>query len=670
LFDDQEAARLHRKLVLLQGDPDRCRAAAARRWRRGGIWVGEKAPLSIPAVSSRRLAGRLGSETDLLVFDALEGFAVDAFAMALGLVRGGGRFLLLTPPLERWPWQADGELARLAVSGRPPTAPSRFLQRLVALLREHPFEPSAPPVVEPFREGLTEDQAAALTLVLRTARGHGRRPLLITADRGRGKSALLGVAAARLVNEEGMEILVTAPRKSATETLFRHARAHLDATAPPSGGIRFVAPDRLLAERPAGNLLMVDEAAGVPLPLLLELVRSHGRTVLSTTVHGYEGSGRSFAVRLGRELDRLRPGWRNVELKRPVRWAPGDPLEALGARALLLEAEPVSLPSPPPRADACEIVPLEADRLKREESLLQPLFGLLVSAHYRTKPGDLRYILDAPNLRVWAALHGGKPLGAVLVAEEGELDEPLRRKIVEGGGRPRGHLLPQLLAGRCGVPQALGGRCWRVVRVAVHPRFQGRGLGSRLLGHLLERARSEGVDLVGASFGATARLIPFWKRLGFRPLRLGHRREASSGAHGLLVGTGLSGRGSEWIEEAAARFQSRFPWQLGETFQELDPTLALQLRDPPVAPLDARHRETLRAYGEGRLAYLDALEALHRLAIRLHEPEDPGQRMVLAKVLQRRPWKELAGRFGLPGKKAVEARLRRAVLQQLDPPAA
>lgn len=49
------------------------------------------------------------------------------------------------------------------------------------------------------------------------------------------------------------------------------------------------------------ELLIIDEAAAIPLPLVKRMV---GRwpIFISSTVHGYEGTGRSLSLKLVREL--------------------------------------------------------------------------------------------------------------------------------------------------------------------------------------------------------------------------------------------------------------------------------------------------------------------------------------------------------------------------------
>ncbi|BBI53235.1 hypothetical protein HORIV_56560 [Vreelandella olivaria] len=70
---------------------------------------------------------------------------------------------------------------------------------------------------------------------------------------------------------------------------------------------------------------MVDEAAAIPAALLGQWLTAFPRIAFATTVHGYEGSGRGFALRFRATLDRLTPQWKALTLNAPIRWRSGDP---------------------------------------------------------------------------------------------------------------------------------------------------------------------------------------------------------------------------------------------------------------------------------------------------------------------------------------------------------
>jgi tRNA(Met) cytidine acetyltransferase len=358
----------------------------------------------------------------------------------------------------------------------------------------------------------TADQAEAVEGILSVANADAPVPLVLTADRGRGKSAAMGMAARRLAAQESATILLTAPRRTAAEAVLRHAGK----AAP-----RFMAPDALLREAPRADLLLVDEAAAIPAPLLQAMLARWPRVVFATTVHGYEGTGRGFELRFGRVLDRLAPGWRHLRLRQPIRWAEGDPLERLMDDLLLLDAEPapdatVTGLGVTSEQERLHVDTLDRERLSRDEALLRDVFGLLVLGHYQTRPSDLRQLLDAPDIAVHALRAGSTVLGVAVTGREGRLPAELHGPIFEGRRRPRGHLLPQTLSAHAGLRDAPALGYWRILRIAVHPAARRRGLGKALVQELAARARADGADLIGASFGATLGLLGFWRAAGCR----------------------------------------------------------------------------------------------------------------------------------------------------------
>lgn len=739
----QAQAAGHRATLLLSGDADwtatQARRAVAALPRLTPIWLTER-PLAQDVTPLRAADRLLGSDLDLLVYDAHSGFDPDGFGAATGAIRGGGLLLLLTPPLADWPDLADPQAERIAVW--PTTAesvPGRFVRRLASLLGSDPGlirltqgdagsirtaqrflldraritpEPNAPARTTHARdpdpaepaEPATSDQEHAIAAILAVAHGRSRRPLVIRAHRGRGKSAALGLAAGRLLRERPLRILATAPRRSATDALFKHAVAvpadparacapdaetvtTPDMTTPPAadhsghgratGSLAFVAPADLAAETPAADLLLIDEAAGIPAPILETILARYPRVVFATTVHGYEGTGRGFDVRFRDTLDRLAPNWREASLDTPIRWAPGDPLEALTFRALLLDAAPASAEALSD-ADPAEMhcVRLDRDALVQDEKTLHELFGLLVLAHYQTRPTDLRMLLDGPNVRIYALRWREHLVATLLAGEEGGFaDLALCEAIFTGRRRPRGHLLPQTLSTHAGLAEAPALRYLRVIRIAVHPALARRGLGRRLLRGLARDARDEGFDLLGASFGATPELIRFWDRCGFRPAQLGTSRNAASGEHALVVLRRLDARGWRFAAEAEARLESRLPVLLAGPLRTLDAVTLIALvaairtePEPPKAPYRVAIDDLeLSGFIDGYRSLDATLPLLAELVrrrlgsgLRAGRIADDDAALLIAAARQFHCPVALASRFGVSGRDAILTRIRRA----------
>jgi len=695
----------HRHMIVLAGDAGWCREVgmqlAALSMLPRVTWVSSEPQQGADVVSIKMAKELLGQERDMIVFDAYSGFDPDAFGAVSGVICGGGLLVLLCPPLMQWESINDPAAERIAIwPYNAEEVGGRFLRRIarviaassvaVTLIKQGVALPvlHAPGKIQnlidmPNVLFRTEDQRNAVAAIEQVQNGHRRRPLVLVADRGRGKTAALGIAAARLLQIQTIRIVVTAPRFAAVQPLFQQVQKIFPGVSVREGGvqwgdasIQFIAPDVLCLSTVPADLVLVDEAAAIPATLLQQLLTRYSRIVFSTTTHGYEGTGRGFAVRFRQTLDEQTPGWRQITLHTPIRWAGNDPLENLVFKMLLLDAtgaddERVASAT----VDNVVMEKINRDALVNNESLLAQVFGLLVVAHYRTRPNDLRNLLDGPGLSVYVSCYQGQVVATALVATEGGFDAEISEAIFAGRRRPRGHLIPQSLMAHAGLKDAACLRCARVMRIAVHPVLQHKGLGRQLLRYVRDDVKKQGADLLGASFGATKSLLHFWSCENMVPVRMGFRRGHASGEYSVMVLVALSVAGEDVYTAARARFKRDLPQWLADPLQALDGAVsAVLLKDiagDTEDTLPAQHDlDMLRGFSEGERTYEDALAPVWRLLTEMKkQPADSfsstEQDVLIAKVLQKQPWVNVARHFGLTGKAEVLVYLRGGVRQLL-----
>ncbi len=662
------------------------------------LWVGDPAetPLGAPAerVSPAQAPRVLGREFDGVILDGHPGLDADALGAVAGTVRAGGLLVLLMPPLDNdWRDAPEPAAAAMTVHPFPPEAVGRrFLVRAAGwvgadlqtvVIREDgepPALPAPPPpaasetVADP--DCRTAEQAEAVAALRHVVTGQRRRPVVLIADRGRGKSAALGIAAGRLLAEGPRRIVLTAPRRDAVAPAFERAQAvHPEAAHARSGGLTwpdggtlvYRAPEDLVndpAEEAA--LVMVDEAAAIPAPWLERLLRRHSRIAFATTVHGYEGTGRGFEVRFRHALDHGTRGWRRLELTTPVRWAADDPVERLVGRILLLDAEPVPVAEGP-----LEVAVVDRDTLVADEPTLSAAFGLLVQAHYRTRPRDLRHLLDGPSVRVVIARRGGAVVGVALWALEGGFTEAEADAIQRGDRRPHGHLLPETLAAHLGLAEAPCLRAVRILRLAVHPEARRVGIGRALLAGVEEAAREHGCDYLGASFALDTGLLAFWQQCGHRVVRLSQRRGAVSGSHSAVLLRPLTPAGTTLVDAARACCADDLPLELADRYRDLPPDLAIALlRGLPVPRPETADRRVAADVAAGHRLPEARPAPLWRVArwllageeIPLTEQEEA---VLVCRLLQRHPWKAVADATGLSGRREASDCLRTALARDV-----
>jgi len=409
------------------------------------------------------------------------------------------------------------------------------------------------------------------------------------------------------------------------------------------------------------ELLAIDEAAAIPLPLVRQLLGPY-LVFMSSTVNGYEGTGRSLSLKL---LDQLREQsaeaasaasakavstassrtLREVTLSESIRYKPGDAVEEWLNRLLCLDVNEgqVWCTNFPP-LEECDLYYINRDTLfsfhSASERFLQRIMALFVASHYKNTPNDLQMMSDAPAHHLFCLLGPMKDnslpevLCAMQICLEGEIS---KKSIVAGlsrGKRAAGDLIPWTMVQQYqdGNFPSLSGA--RVVRIATHPEYQGRGYGSRALRLLqmyyegemsgwseddqedqkkegidtveedevslmeevvapranlpsllmkLNERRAEKLDYLGVSFGLTQSLFKFWKRSGFAPTYLRQTANDLTGEHSCIMLKLLHASDSPpetvaWLPAFYADFRRRILNLLSfESFRKFPTTLAVNI---------------------------------------------------------------------------------------------
>ena len=419
-----------------------------------------------------------------------------------------------------------------------------------------------------------------------------RNYIVLLANRGRGKSASIGLGltgyASLFIKKHKRPFFVCLTSRSTlnVEEVFRFARKAHEALglsydySPREHMLKsdilrleFEFPHRAIKLANIADALVVDEVAAIPFTFLRKTIKAYRKAVFSGTVHGYEGTGRIFAVRFLRMLDAKKDGYMKVELEEPVRYAENDPVEEWLFDTLLLDAEPAPVSTEIlDRMDKARLVEVDPKRYflgdKKDEEFLRTLIGILTTAHYRNNPKDLLLLSDAPHHRMFALVIDSIPLVALQIAMEGEIPSEKIQEMLEEA--PSGHLIPDNIVRYTGLMEFPTLKGFRIVRIATHPDLQRRGLGSLALKKLAELAKKERAEWVGASFGANPQLLNFWIKNGFFVANMSPMVNPKTGEYSAIVLMPLSKRAERMIVEASRQLKVRLLRELRNSYWELE----------------------------------------------------------------------------------------------------
>eukprot|EP00116_Pleurobrachia_bachei_P000855 sb/3461117/ len=464
-----------------------------------------------------------------------------------------------------------------------------------------------------------------------------RSTITLTASRGRGKSAALGLAMATSIAFGYSNIFVTSPSPDNLKTLFEFVmkgfdvlgfQEHTDYEIIQSTEnnvksvvrvnvyrdhrqtIQYIKPDEA-GKLLQAELLVIDEAGAIPLHLVKQMFGPY-LVLLSSTVHGYEGTGRSLSIKLFDELrtQSQKLGGKalsELKLEEPIRYKDGDPVEAWLNKLLCLDASPRIISGCPIPAD-CSLYFVNKDVLfsyhKASEAFLHRIMTLYVSSHYKNSPNDLQLLSDAPAHQLLVLLGPIDPESASLpevlcvvqVCFEGQINKAIVMAELEKGHRSAGDLIPWTLCQQFQDPNFGELSGVRVVRIATHPDFQSMGYGKHAINLLseyyqgkiatseskddqtllvsLNERTPESIDYIGVSYGITPQLLRFWKRQKFQSVYLRQTPNDITGEHTCIM---VQSWGQSWLNEYHSDFSCRLLNLLGYEFRKLPPQMVLNL---------------------------------------------------------------------------------------------
>ncbi|EIN12992.1 DUF699-domain-containing protein [Punctularia strigosozonata HHB-11173 SS5] len=430
------------------------------------------------------------------------------------------------------------------------------------------------PIGELVKLARTIDQAqAVLTFVDAIAEKTLSSTVTLTAGRGRGKSAALGLAIAAALAHGYSNIFVTSPSPENLKSLFDFVfkgmdalgyEEHLDydilqSTNPDFNKaivrvnifrqhrqtIQYIQPQdaHVLGQ---AELVIIDEAAAIPLPLVRNLIGPY-LVFMASTINGYEGTGRSLSLKLIQQLrESTRPSLskdvnntegaeaattsssskkalskapakvrtlREIKLETPIRYAPGDKVEKWLNTLLCLDATVTSANRAQgcPHPSSCELFYVSRDTLFSfhpvSETFLQRMMALYVASHYKNQPNDLQLMSDAPAHHLFVLLppiaddetHLPEPLVVLQVALEGNISKQAIMDSLGRGYRAGGDMIPWIISQQFQENKfaLLSGA--RVVRIATHPDYVNMGYGARAMQALNSYYSGEYFDLAESS---------------------------------------------------------------------------------------------------------------------------------------------------------------------------
>lgn len=521
----------------------------------------------------------LGTTIPALFLDIRQGFPLDYFMSTSNAIeKRGFLFLLGTPPL------GEEESCRFHTS--PIASPNfenylhqglkRYAYHFInhqkgewVLFREAKYQQGAQShcsqeskrkekKIEGVKiEQLNTEQRAIFQDFITQERG----VFTLFSPRGTGKSWL----GAALIKENPAEYILTAPNQFAISQ-YKGIKE-----------LSFRAPDAIFLEeidQPSPETLIIEEAAKMPLSHLERLSARFQKVLMISSVENYEGTGQG----LREKVYDLIPIKKEYLLSKKERFSAEDPLYLLGEYLMLkkrtpeenqFKGEPLlsSLSSSKNRFEILKIRLYKEEELSqfRHERSVREFYHLMNETHYQTNAQDIRRLWDAPDQLFLTAHKKERLIGGIWGIYEGGQKESLSLEVFRGLRRPKGNLVPQMLASQSYYPEAMTLRSLRISRISVIKEGRRLGIGRHLVEQLIEGIKDQNlqsgkseeskIDYLSVSFGLTSELLEFWRACKMEWIHIGSHQDKTTGLHAAVVVFPLTEAGRKWVKEARAKFK-------------------------------------------------------------------------------------------------------------------
>lgn len=623
-------------------------------------WIKTQDPEYIAYKESNRVLGRT---CDMLILQDFEALTPNMIACSMETVKGGGAIVLLLDREKSINEIISKKSDLVDDTNSSQKYTSRFNRRIFKSLSQlgcaifldsklkimdltKPFTAEG---IKQVKESLPINENPLLNLCKTPGQFEVLKNLIILSDRneasissivasrGRGKSVALGFSIAHALDKTLSTVAISALFLENVQEIFNFAINGLNAlgyrkitdykiiysfegkkrmiskievTRTVKRFVEYVHP--LDEPKFYPNLLVIDEAASIPLPQLKKLFNCQ-RIFMASTANGYEGTGRVFRTKLSEYLKEKSFNYHEFQMSEPIRYSPLDPVEEWLGRSLLLEPKIQSIQNCPMPSD-CSLFFVNKDALfsgnSKTEEFLEEVFSLFVSSHYRNSPNDMQILSDSPNHEIFVLLTPeAKVVCAIQIAFEGKCSKLSMNKD--------GNLIPWVIYDNYSNERFLGSVGVRIVRIAVHPSFLSMGYGSSAVSLLIKRFESFNplintlqfsgrtvllhqiskieipqIEWIGTCFGLTERLLNFWKKLGFFPLCIKQVPSKTTGEFSIvllrIIGSlflnlelanskVIEPSNREDLESMKKMFLQRFASLLSNPFRDLPPTLVLSL---------------------------------------------------------------------------------------------